>query len=235
MDIHIINGPGDSTEVPNHLPKELLVFISDLPSNVSNLSLVNFGFSLSESSLKLSPTIEQLSLTITCSKLDLSILPSTLKKLNVTGFTVLSGQFPTTLEILDIDISLSSLSCSVFWSKFITTLPNLKRLKITGDCTETVDFRKLKFPNQLFSLSLALTIHWKPVPMTPSAYRYTLGGIIVDRVPLKLVYWGLPTKKYMYQKYKVTVDGSKGETVKSVTDKLSLEPNSVDVYQLEEG
>ncbi|GMG23122.1 unnamed protein product [Ambrosiozyma monospora] len=215
----------------------LLQFISDLPSTVTNLSIIDLSkfpesaTSENEMSLKFPPNLEQLTLKIKepISKLNLSILPSTLKKFKVTEFTTLSGQFPSTLEILVIDLDSSTLSFSEFWSRYLVPLPNLKRVKVTVNSTETIDFRGMEFPEYLHSLSLYASF---------GAVNERVGAIVLDGLPSKIEFLGLLTMPTSWKggksKYKIAVDGSKGETVESITGKLCLLPfkSLFKIYQL---
>ncbi|GMG53925.1 unnamed protein product [Ambrosiozyma monospora] len=215
----------------------LLQFISDLPSNVTNLSIINLSkfpgsaTSENEMSLKFPPSLEQLTLKIKepISKLNLSILPSTLKKFKVTEFTTLSGQFPSTLETLVIDLDSSTLSFSEFWSRYLVPLPNLKRVKVSVNRTETIDFRGMEFPEQLYSLSLHASF---------GAVNERVGAIVLDGFPSKVEFLGLLALPTSWEggksKYKIAVDGSKGETVESITGKLCLLPfkSLFKIYQL---
>ncbi|GME70942.1 unnamed protein product [Ambrosiozyma monospora] len=183
----------------------------------------NSSTSEDETSFKFPPNLEQLALTVKepISKLDLSILPSsTLKKVKITEVTALSGQFPTTLETLDIDIKSTTLSFSAFTSSFLMTLPNLQRVKVAVNRSEKIDLRTMKFPEQLRSLSLHVSFG--------AASNQTVGGIVLDGFPSKLEFLGLLTMPNSWKggksKYKIVVDGRKGETVESMTGKLCLLP-----------
>ncbi|GME76541.1 unnamed protein product [Ambrosiozyma monospora] len=178
-------------EKMNPISNGLLQFILDLPSSVTTLSFISLGNSPSSTTsgntiltFRFPPNLEQLTLTTKelFSNIDLSLLPSSLRTFKGGRFLVILGKFPLTLVTMSIDVYSNALSFAGFWSRFLLTLPNLKGVTITVNPRERIDFRSMKFPKHLYSLSMH-------VPIT-GAVNEVIGGIILDGFPSKLEFWG---------------------------------------------
>ncbi|GME82048.1 unnamed protein product [Ambrosiozyma monospora] len=70
-------------------------------------------------------------------------------------FDALSGQFPETLNTLQISLDEYAKSFEYFWDRFITPLNSLYCLKICiAEKTDIIDFSYLQFPDHLHTLEL---------------------------------------------------------------------------------
>ncbi|GMG19633.1 unnamed protein product [Ambrosiozyma monospora] len=84
----------------------------------------------------------------------LSLLPSC-QRLQFEAYTTLSGQFPETLETLEVNLKKYGKSFEHFWDEYITPLKSLYCLKLSiGGETREIDFTNLLFPPNLYSLQL---------------------------------------------------------------------------------
>ncbi|GMG22662.1 unnamed protein product [Ambrosiozyma monospora] len=207
-------------------------FIANLPSTVGHLSvhidkLPSTDAVRNESRLELPKELKRLSLVIDHphSTFDLSCLPSSLQYFRFACFPNFSNQISSSLDTLDVDLISYELSFSEFWQRFISTLSNLRRVKLRYDYRETIDFRHLDLPDHLYSLSLVVFFHVSE----PEAETDTVcGSITLCSLPSRLEFFGLIPDIGFWSdgvdklRYRIVVDGNKGETVESIMTKMCL-------------
>ncbi|GMF02405.1 unnamed protein product [Ambrosiozyma monospora] len=220
---------GSNTYGPVPKISKLQAFLSSLPSNVNNISLhVNelpeFPNSGNNYLTKLPHGVKNLSLNVNKknSNLDFSNLNPCLEHFRLSGLSSYSGQLPVTLEQLNIDLTPYALSFSDFWQKFLTNSPRIKKLHFIFKCAGTIDFRTLKFPENLFVLSI-------------DVYVDTSSNMILNTFPGCLTFFGINAFGGYDggPRFRIDVDESKGITIESLQNKLCLlQPTSFEWFKL---
>ncbi|GME80335.1 unnamed protein product [Ambrosiozyma monospora] len=144
----------------------------------------------------------------------LSCLPPTCVSLQLGGFIALSGQFPETLNTLEIYLHDYSKSFDYFWDRFITPLNNLYCLKIyIPEITETIDFSFLQFPDRIHTFELVRSY----------------GGVckfIFNELPPSMIFVSLRCMASSERNY-VVFHNVDDETLKSMKNKFVFDTENV--------
>ncbi|GME72735.1 unnamed protein product [Ambrosiozyma monospora] len=145
--------------------------------------------------------------------LNVTVFPC-VEQLKFTSPPVLGGYFSQGIRSLDVNLQTYRESLSHFLSHFIPQLTSLVFLSICIDLKTSADLRNAAIPSQLCSFIIKFDSMIDPVPIDAS-----FGCIILDTLPIQLNYFYLVFSGNVYD---IIVDDCKGETISSMSKKISV-------------
>ncbi|GMG51822.1 unnamed protein product [Ambrosiozyma monospora] len=140
----------------------------------------------------------------------LSVLPQFLTSLVLPSFETLSGQFPSTLKSLDVNLNAYKASFSVFWKGLINPLKNLLYLKIIFTNGSKLDFTKLQFPPKILTIVLTKSRN--------------ICMLVFDQLPSSLIYFRIDCPKTGSFENRINVTNLKGMSMDELKILFILNP-----------
>ncbi|GME70435.1 unnamed protein product [Ambrosiozyma monospora] len=212
---------------------ELQQFLSQLPSDLETLKIDIDGYIRVNSDtysaccpdkLSFKNFTRLISLEVDCLNPDKSFNVScfpVVEHLKFNSSPVLAGRFAQGIRSLDINLKAYEESLSHFLSHFISELTNLVYLSVRFDLHESIDIRNLTLPSHICSFIITFKEfehydRYDPPAEYPKNKRS--GYVILDAIPSQLNYFGLMLDVL----HDVIVDDCKGETISSITEKISV-------------
>ncbi|GMG44486.1 unnamed protein product [Ambrosiozyma monospora] len=211
------NQRNDQVTVLQNISDQLHVFVSRLPNHLRTIRIEYFDWTESNGAVNLPlrnfTSLRDLYLNVSEPSIDVSMIPD-LEHLKLVARKLLRGNFPLSIRSLDINLTKYNESLTHFCNEFIHPLQNLLKLKILAatQSSASVDFKKVKFPDYLYSFKLNYIDQSLDYTTNVSKYQLVLLYVVLDGIPPPLNCFFL----YSNVRCVVVIDDRKGESIESM-------------------